>query len=219
MPGRAPIRTQAIVLQRTKYGETDRILNLLTPEGKVAVMAKGARREKSKLAGGIELFCLSEVVLYQGKSELYTLTSAKMLQFYSNIMADWERLELASQTLKQVSRLAEQITTPELFNLLKDVLAALHGGVDPRLVTLFVRLNLARISGEEYNLYFDTAGEQLRPDATYRWNSTERALEPAAGPVGVNHIKLLRLMVTAPLSTVARVRGASELVDDLINML
>ena len=30
------IRTHAIVLRRTNYGESDRILNLLTPEGKMA---------------------------------------------------------------------------------------------------------------------------------------------------------------------------------------
>ena len=46
-------RTQAIVLRRTNYGEADRILQLLTPEGKKSVMAKGVRKEKSKLAGGI----------------------------------------------------------------------------------------------------------------------------------------------------------------------
>lgn len=50
------LHTRAIVLRRTNYGETDRILNLLTPEGKKSVLAKGVRREKSKLAGGIELF-------------------------------------------------------------------------------------------------------------------------------------------------------------------
>ncbi len=40
------LRTRAIVLRRTNYGESDRILNLLTPEGKVAVLAKGVRKEK-----------------------------------------------------------------------------------------------------------------------------------------------------------------------------
>ena len=56
-------RLRAIVLRRTNYGEADRILQLLTPKGKRSVMAKGARRERSKLAGGIELFALCDVVL------------------------------------------------------------------------------------------------------------------------------------------------------------
>ena len=34
-------RTRAIVLRRTDYGEADRILQLLTPEGKRSVIARG----------------------------------------------------------------------------------------------------------------------------------------------------------------------------------
>lgn len=60
-------RTRAIVLRRTNYGEADRILQLITPEGRQSVMARGVRREKSKLAGGIELFAVSDVVLGEGK--------------------------------------------------------------------------------------------------------------------------------------------------------
>jgi len=63
-------RTSAIVLRRTNYGEADRILQLLTPDGKRGVMAKGVRREKSRLAGGIELFAICEVVITDGKGEL-----------------------------------------------------------------------------------------------------------------------------------------------------
>ena len=58
------LRTQAIILRRTNYGESDRILTLLTPEGKFSVLARGARKEKSRLAGGIELFSVSDVTIH-----------------------------------------------------------------------------------------------------------------------------------------------------------
>jgi DNA repair protein RecO (recombination protein O) len=79
-------RTQAIVLRRTNYGEADRILQLLTPEGRRSVMARGVRREKSKLAGGIELFAISDVLLGEGKGELGILTSARLVHFYNHII-------------------------------------------------------------------------------------------------------------------------------------
>ena len=59
-------KTLAIVLRRTDFGEADRIVNLLTPSGKVSAMARGVRKPKSKLAGGIEVFALNEVVLIEG---------------------------------------------------------------------------------------------------------------------------------------------------------
>ena len=58
------LRTKAIVLRRTDYGEADRILQLLTPSGKRSVIARGVRKEKSKLAGGIELFSVSDVLIH-----------------------------------------------------------------------------------------------------------------------------------------------------------
>ncbi|MET0980164.1 MAG: DNA repair protein RecO, partial [Candidatus Saccharimonadales bacterium] len=64
------LRTRAIVLRRTNFGEADRILQLLTPDGKKSVMARGVRREKSKLAGGIELFAVCDVVITEGKGSL-----------------------------------------------------------------------------------------------------------------------------------------------------
>ena len=66
-------RTKAIVLRRTNYGEADRILTLLTPLGQRNAIARGVRREKSRLAGGIELFAVSDVVLHRGKGSLYTM--------------------------------------------------------------------------------------------------------------------------------------------------
>ena len=103
------LRTEAIVLRRTDYGEADRILQLLTPEGKRSVIAKGVRKEKSKLAGGIELFSVSEVVIHEGKTELGVLTSAKLMEYYDAFVKDIELIEMGGAMMKSVSARAEQV--------------------------------------------------------------------------------------------------------------
>ena len=209
---RNDLRTEAIVLRRTKYGETDRILNLLTPLGLKSVIARGVRKEKSKLAGGIEMFCLSDVVIHEGKGDLGTLTSAKMLAFYQNIMKDLDRLELASTILKQAARLADQIDTPDLFNLVKQDFEGLEHGFSPLLIESWHNLNFARLSGKDVNLLFDTTGAPLSPDQRYVWNALDEALEPvAAGEIGASEIKLLRLMLVSDLRTVALVKNLDPL--------
>ena len=128
-------KTEAFVLRRTNYGETDRILNLLTPNGKISCLAKGVRKEKSKLAGGIELFTLSDIVLHSSqKSDLGLLTSAKMKVFYSNLLIDLDRLELASKILKELNRITEQVDNEEFFSILKQSLEGLNNGLNLRLV-------------------------------------------------------------------------------------
>lgn len=210
------LRTRAIVLRRTNYGEADRILNLLTPEGKISALAKSARKEKSRLAGGIELFSVADVVIHQGRTTLGTLTSARMLQFYSQIITDLARLELASSLLKQLNRASEQITSPEHFDLLEQSLAGLNQGVDLELVRLWSQLNLARIGGEEINLLRDTAGEKLSPDRRYNWDFAERALRPQpAGVLGASEIKLARFLLSNRLRLAANVENYATLLPAL----
>ena len=89
---RNDIKTLAYVLRRTNYGEADRIINLITPEGKMSAIARGVRKEKSKLAGGIEMFSLIELNINRGKSELGVVTSARMLKYYDKLLMDFRRM-------------------------------------------------------------------------------------------------------------------------------
>ena len=207
------LRTRAIVLRRTNYGESDRILNLLTPEGKFSVLARGARKEKSRLAGGIELFSISDVTIHQGRSSLATLTGAKMLKFYGNILIDLPRLELASSFLKSTSRAAEQTDNPEFFDLLSQALAGLDRGYSLALVSTWFNFNFARTTGEEINLIRDIHGDALAPDQTYVWEGLEAALRPdPTGPISASEIKLARLLWSAKLQLVANIENVETLI-------
>ncbi len=214
------LRTEAIVLRRTKYGETDRILNLITPEGRLSLIAKGVRKEKSKLAGGVEMFCVSEITAHyrhDAADGLGILTSARLKVFFSNILNDLERLELASEIIKKVARLSDQIDSPELYTLTKSCLLALHQNQDQKLIKTWYLLNLGRISGEQINLHYDTDGQKLKKELNYSWNEFEKSFSvQERGNFNVNHIKLLRLIVTSDLSTVLRVQGATELAEDIL---
>lgn len=204
------LKTQAIVLRRTNYGEADRILNILTPQGKMAVMAKAVRKERSRLAGGIEMFCLSDIVVHQGKSEFAILTSAKMNKFYKNLLADYVRMETAAEMLKRVSKAAEAVDSPEYFSMLTQCFEALNDGADTEIVSAWFYLNLLRISGEQVNLYMDTDGEKLVVGEKYSWDTLERALvKNPNGKISTNEIKMLRLMLTAKLPLALKVKAGS----------
>lgn len=206
------LRTQAIVLRRTNYGESDRILNLLTPEGKLAVLARGARKEKSRLAGGIELFSVAEIMVHQGRGSLGTLTSAKMLKFYGNILADMSRLELASECLKKIDRIAEQTDNPEYFEILQQTLNGINQKVNLEVVKAWFVLNLAQASGEEINLSTDVNGAELDPKQSYFWENSEEALRADVnGWIKSTHIKLARMLLASDLVTVARVQQVEDL--------
>ena len=206
------IKTLGYVLRRTNYGEADRILNLITPLGKIAVLAKGVRREKSKLAGGIEMFSLSEYTIHRGRGELGIATSAKMMKYYGEIIKDYHRMELGVFLLKRLNMAAENSESAEFFEILDQALNALNDNRDTRLVEAWFLLRLVRATGEEINLYRDGSGNRLESDKRYEWDKYESAfVEKADGGYGANEIKMLRIMATSNFEVVKRVRLDEEL--------
>lgn len=214
------IRTFGYVLRRTNYGEADRILNIITPVGKITAMAKGVRKTRSKLAGGIEMFSLVDFNIYVGRGEFGTVTGAKMVRYYGEIMKDFGRLELAGMILKKISRAAEGAESDEYFKLTDQSLSAINENVNLELVEGWFLLNLMKVMGEEMNLYRDTNGERLKAEEIYNWDSGQMAFAvDANGEFGVNEIKMLRLMVTAKLQTVGRVKVEPEMVRKIVTLI
>ena len=216
------LRTEAIILRRTDYGEADRILQLLTPEGKRSVIARGVRKEKSKLAGGIELFSVSEVVIHEGRTELGILTGAKLLEYYDAFVKDIELIEIGGAMMRSVSARAEQIESPEFYKILKQSLQTMqkHAGEESRwkdVLRAWWGINLTRASGEDINLRFDTDGEKLLADGRYYWDEEVAALAKAsAGRIGADHIKMMRLMASGPAELSLKVQGADALIDEVL---
>jgi len=210
------IRTRAIVLRRTNYGEADRILQLLTPEGKRSVMAKGVRREKSKLAGGIELFAVSDIVINEGKGDLGILTSARLVQFYRHILEDYDTMQFGYEAVKQVSKASEMVDEPEWYDVLAEVLMALDAlSISRQLIQTWFYLRYSQLLGYELSLVHDINGEKLSSDKKYTYDVGEKGLrESANGELGADHIKFLRLVSAKPLKTLAQIGGLESILPD-----
>lgn len=206
-------RTRAIVLRRTNYGEADRILQLLTPEGRRSVMAKGVRKEKSKLAGGIELFAISDVVLGEGRGQLGILTSARLVHFYNHIIQDYDRLQFGYLAISLVAKASETVDEPEWFDMLSEILMALDNRtIALELTQTWFYLQYATLLGHQLNLNIDVSGAPLSAELKYRYDSGEQGLvERPNGPLTADHIKLLRLVSTRSLKILAQVGGAGPL--------
>lgn len=202
-------RTRAIVLRRLNYGEADRIIHLLTPQGRINVIARGVRREKSKLAGGIELFAVSDVVIGQGKGDLKILTSARLVEFYRHILDDYDRMQFGYETLKQVAKASETLDETEWYDTTAEILQALNVTTIPlSLIQIWFYLRVCGILGYELNTQRDYKGEMLLADMKYRYDAHEKGfVQSDHGEVTAEHIKILRLVANKPLQTLVQIGG------------
>jgi DNA repair protein RecO (recombination protein O) len=128
MPG--SLKTEAIVLRSMRYGEADRILHLYTPQrGRLSAIAKGVRRTKSRFGGRLEPYFRLHTVLYEGRSELLTVTGAETVNGHPRLREHGPALDSAARACDAVGRLFD---TPEphpgVFALLCNELALLDRG-------------------------------------------------------------------------------------------
>lgn len=120
-------KVTGIIIKRMNLGEADRILTIVTKEkGKIKVVAKGVRRTLSKLAGNLELFCLSNLVIVEGRN-LDIVTAAEIKKCFINLRGNLELTQAAFYFAEMIEQLSEEDEPhAETFNLLDDVLENLN---------------------------------------------------------------------------------------------
>lgn len=188
--------TKGIVLTRTNFGEADRILTFLTPDhGKIKAIAKGVRKQKSKLAGGIELFSVSHLSFIKGRGEINTIISSRLDKHYANLAKNLERSKAAYGLIERLNKITEEQTEAEYFNLLLTAFEALNNlEQEPSLTELWFDLQLLKLSGHSPNLRTDINSQKLELNRKYNFDPDKMAFFASAhGKFSANHIKFLRL--------------------------
>ncbi len=122
-------RSEAIILKTIPYGETSKILTVLSKDfGRLSLMAKGARDTKSKYGGSLELFTHATVIFYERENrDIQYLSDAVVIQPFFKIRDDLSRTYMALAVIEMIQK-----TSPlgelsdEIFYLLTNILKALN---------------------------------------------------------------------------------------------
>ncbi|HET8991766.1 MAG TPA: DNA repair protein RecO [Candidatus Saccharimonadales bacterium] len=215
--------TEGIVLSRTNYGEADRIITILTPaQGKLRLMAKGVRKVKSKLAGGIELFSVSELSYISGRNELGTLVSTRLKTYYSHIVEDMDRVQLGYELIKLLNKVTEDSSDASYFSLLEQSFQALDNpSIGLVLIRTWFKAQLIRDAGHIPNLSNDIDGNKLSPQETYNFDIERMAfVKNKSGSYSANHIKTLRLLFSPnPPEVLSRIEELDTLLPILTTLI
>ncbi|MBR5528770.1 MAG: DNA repair protein RecO [Clostridia bacterium] len=115
-----------VVIRETAYGESDKILTLLTDKlGKITVSAKGVRSIKSKNSSGVQLFANSSFELTE-KNGRYTLKTAILQNSFYALRDDVTRFALGSYIVDVAATVCtENNDETEMLRLVKNCLYAI----------------------------------------------------------------------------------------------
>ena len=120
------LKTEAVVLRHSDWGEADRILVLFTKEaGKLRGIAKGVRRLHSRKSGHLEPFTRVALVLAKGR-DMWIVTQAEALDLFPQLGNDLIKTAHASFVIELLDRSTfEEGENQALYKLLIETLSRL----------------------------------------------------------------------------------------------
>jgi DNA repair protein RecO (recombination protein O) len=110
VPSQRSERTPALILRAVDFGESDRILHLLVPDGgRLTAIAKGARRSTKRFSGTLDLFNQLRVQVHRRRGlAMSRLEQAVLVRHYAPLRTDPARFALGCYLLELLDRLAPE---------------------------------------------------------------------------------------------------------------
>lgn len=214
------LETPALVLRTRPFGESDRIVTLLTARyGKITGIAKGAKNSRRRFAGTLEPFVHIRAVFRQRtSSDLVFLLRCELLGAMRSFARDLDRFATGSYVLEVADRLVfGRESGPDIYRLVHEALALLDAGSPASPVLRAFELHMLTATG--YAPALDRcrscgggAGDALFLDAE-RGGVVCRRCAPVGRPVkpvGPETTRTLARLAAAPLAAAADVPISGE---------
>lgn len=102
-------KTEGVVLKETPLGENGKLLVFFTKDhGRLTAAAKGVKKTGSSMVQLSQLFAYSHLELYRGSSSLYTLTGGTLIEPFSGLSNDYDRVFEASKMSSMLLKVIQE---------------------------------------------------------------------------------------------------------------
>lgn len=124
--------TNGVITKISDYGNSDKLLSMITPTGRIAVMVKGAKSPTSKLMAISQLFTYGNYEIYE-KNNSYWLRGGSVINSFYEITRDISSLSLATYLCELANEFTDEgIEDDEIMRLLLNSLHLICQNKKPR---------------------------------------------------------------------------------------
>lgn len=137
-----------IIVSETNYGETSKILNVITKEkGLISLMAKGCKTLKSPLRSVCLKLTYGSFIIYYKENKLSTLKEVSIIDNFKNLKKDITSISYAAYILELSEGVIKQNNNPHIFDLLVQSLKKINEGFDPLVIMNILELKYLEYLG------------------------------------------------------------------------
>lgn len=131
---------EGIVLKEQPYSETSKLLKILTKEGIIDLIAKGARTLKSDLRSVTTKMTYGIFHIHYKENKLSTLISVDIIDPLKNIKKDIIKISYASFLMELSSQVMKQNNEEQIYFILISSLKKINENYDPLIISNIVEL-------------------------------------------------------------------------------
>lgn len=142
------VRVEGIVVRSIDYGEGNKIITVFSKEaGKISMMARGAKKIKSRHSAIAQMFTYGEFIGFKTGS-MGTLSNGEIWNAFQGLKEDIHKTAYASYLMEMTDRmLGDNERNAPLFEQLIAALEAMDGDKDPQVVTHIYELKMLQVAG------------------------------------------------------------------------
>ena len=158
-----------LVIKSQNFGENDKLVTILTADGKQTVLAKGARSMKSKIKNITEPFVYANFELNQKGSAIAWIKGGSSIEIFYNLREDVEKLFLATYICDIANELSgERVECTDMLRLTLNTLFAIMNDMRSLVqIKAVFEMRAAAISGYCPNLDYCESCEEENAPLTY----------------------------------------------------
>jgi DNA repair protein RecO (recombination protein O) len=143
------LSVHGIVLRSMDYGEGNKIISLFTPDiGKIGVMARGAKKVKSRHAAVTQLFTYGDFVLYKQKGQMGTLNQGEIIEAHHALRENLHMSAYSAYLVEMTDRmLGDEEGSAYLFEQLRAGLSSIEDHKDMQIIVHLFEMKMFELAG------------------------------------------------------------------------
>jgi DNA repair protein RecO (recombination protein O) len=144
------LKTEGIVIRTKTYGEGNLILTVLTKElGKLGIMARGAKKTKSRLSSISQLFTHGHYLIMQSSPRsMGTLSQGEVVQSFRHIRGSLDKTAYASYFAELIDKSFEDKEASQgLFDMTLAFFQYIEEDKDPEILARLFEIKICMLSG------------------------------------------------------------------------
>ena len=213
---------EGIIISETSYGETSKIINILTEEGIIGIMAKGAKSIKSPLRSYTQKFTYGKFYLYYKENKLSILKSVDIINDLINIKTDIVLIGYMSYISDLTHQVMKQNYDNSLYNLYINAILKINAGLNPKILCNIFELKVLDYLGVGIN--FNSCAKcgtskniiTINPDEggyiCKNCYTNEKCYDEKT-------LKMLRMYYLVELSSISDLKISDEVINNINNFI